>query len=242
MPSDPFPVAPELSGPPDRPAPHPRDPFRRPAPPRRLPRRRRPLRPAAARRRTIAAWLAVAAAATLAATSVSAAVEEAHDTVTRLGPTRVAYRTVAALPPGHVLAGTDLEAVAVPVDLLPEGAVGGPPDGRVTRAAVGRREVLVEPRLSPAGVSPEQALLAAGRRAVTVPGRHQRIPARPGDGADLVGVTTVEGRASVVARDAVVLAVDDEGDVTLSIAPDDLAATAAAIATGVVVVAVHPNG
>lgn len=152
-------------------------------------------------------------------------------------PVVVVDRTIAA---GDVVRATDVVRREVPAELVPEGAVTAVPAaaGRVALVDLVRGEVVVRSRLAPGGASGAAALVSAGRRALAIPaGVTGRPPVRVGDRVE------VYAGGTVVAADALVVAIDEHDDiVTVAVDEADAPALAAALATTTVTLALTSPG
>jgi Flp pilus assembly protein CpaB len=146
------------------------------------------------------------------------------------------------LAPGAVVGAADTEVAALPMSLVPDGALEVEPVGRVVRHPIVAGEAVVLQRLAPEGSVGVAALLAPGERAVAIPLPVHRAPLQVGQLVDVLATTdpgTALGRnpTSVVAEGAVVVAVDDAG-ITVAAEADDSVRIATALAHAVVSVAV----
>jgi Flp pilus assembly protein CpaB len=159
------------------------------------------------------------------------------------------------LAPGDRATGDDLAVELRPAALVPDDALRALPDlPAVVGQAIASGEVVIGRRLGPEGTA---ASLPAGHAAVTI-SVSGRLPAlSPGDRVDLLAAPpavepgSAAPRATLVARDAVVLEADDGGDdgllastgsgssVTVAVADGDLGTAAAAALAGPVAVAVR---
>lgn len=151
------------------------------------------------------------------------------------------------LAPGRVIATGDLRMVTMSTRVVPDGAVTAVDTvaGRTTAGAVRAGETLTDVRL----VGPSLAVLATGRSEVTsVPVRlsDAEVAAllRPGDEVDVLVLGDNADGVRVLAKGAVVLAVQPPGDrrsaggrlVVLGLPPEDAPDVAAASLEGVVTV------
>lgn len=136
---------------------------------------------------------------------------------------------------GDVLDAGDVETRPWPVALLPEGALDSLPAPAVAAAPMAAREPVVSSRLGRPASSPVAALVPAGARAVAVPRGTAPLPLAVGDTVDVISALDAEA-ASVVATSAQVVHVDASTAV-VSVEADELPATAAAIVTGGVTLA-----
>jgi Flp pilus assembly protein CpaB len=157
-----------------------------------------------------------------------------HVAATPYGPPTVVLVAARDLSPGQVLTATDLTRRTIPADLVPSGALEHP-EG-VLAAALPAGAIATDHHLGDGGWA---AGLPSGRVAVAVP--TERLPTlTPGSTARLVG-TDLDGRAAVLAEDAVVLGAEELGSVWFGVDADDaLAVTGAAAVGGLAVVVLPP--
>jgi Flp pilus assembly protein CpaB len=140
-----------------------------------------------------------------------------------------------AVAVGDVLDAGDVEARAWPVALLPDGSLEVLPDPAVAAAPMAPGEPVLRSRLGRPALSPVAALVPAGARAVAVPRGTAPLPLAVGDTVDVVS-TLDAAAASVVATGALVVHVDASTAV-IAVRADELPATAAAVVTGGVAIA-----
>lgn len=157
-----------------------------------------------------------------------------HVAATPYGPPTVVLVAARDLGPGEVLTESDLTRRTVPADLVPAGALRR--SEGVLAAALPAGAVATDRHLGDGGWA---AGLPAGRVAVAVPA--ERLPTlTPGSRARLVG-TDLDGRATVLAEDAVVLGTEELGSVWFAVdATDAVAVTGAAAVGGLAVVVLPP--
>lgn len=170
---------------------------------------------------------------------VVAAVASALYVLAPPAPTTVRVRVAAAdVPAGRVLRADDLTWLSFAEGTVPDG-VTETPVGRTTTGPVRRGEPITDARL----VAPD--LMAGHDGRVAIPVRFPDPAAvtllRSGDTVDLVAADPAAGRASTVAREAVVVSVprSEEGDdagaqagrvVVMAVEPDEVeAVTVAAV-------------
>jgi pilus assembly protein CpaB len=141
------------------------------------------------------------------------------------------------LPPGTVLAGSDLSVARLPPEFLPAGVAAEPPElvGRVLASPVRAGEPVTDVRLVGAGLT---TLLPDGQVAAPVRLADLAVAAlvRTGDRVDVLATAPDAGTAEIVAASALVLAVprgeQDAAEGLLLLAVDgDTAARLAATAT-----------
>jgi Flp pilus assembly protein CpaB len=118
------------------------------------------------------------------------------------------------------------------------------PEGTVLTATVHEGEVVVAPRLSPAGRSALTAAVPPGTRAVAVPVDAAVLPVEPGDVVDVLATFDPDladgGEPTVaVAREALVVDTGPEA-VVVAVTPGQAPRVAFAVAAGAVALAVVP--
>lgn len=209
---------------------------------RRKPRRRR-IRPVLALRRQPRLWWLLTAAVALAVGSVvSAFVAGAERTRAAWGDTElvaVAQRDLAA---GTAVERGDVELVAWPRALVPDGAVREIPSGQTVAVAIAAGEVVVAARLAPLGLRGVAATLPEGSRAVAIPVEPgQAPPLEAGDHVDVMVALALDAAGAgppgfVVAADALVVAVEDTA-VTVAVSTSAAPRIAVALGQGAVTLA-----
>jgi pilus assembly protein CpaB len=147
----------------------------------------------------------------------------------------------ADLSPGAPLGPGDVVRARAPTLLVPADALDEVPATAVVRAPIAAGEVLTARRVG--GGRTLGTRLGPDQRAVSLPWPLARPPVGPGDRLDLVGTRVDErtggARTLVLARDASVLAVDDDG-LTVAVPAGLVPAIYEAVAAGVVDLAVTP--
>lgn len=172
---------------------------------------------------TLAGWLALSGSGT-------------DESSTSGHPVPVAARD---LPAGHPIGEGDVVVRRVPVDVLPhlEPSLARSLDGRVVVHPLEQGAVIAPADVADSPAEADAARAEAGRATVAV----ARIAAIPdletGGRVELWTVSATGGSGRRVARDARVVAVDDDR-VVVAVSPHELPATTAAAATGAVVVSV----
>lgn len=179
--------------------------------------------------------------AVIAGTITAGIVQRAEETIAGYG-TRVEVPVAStALEPGDVITAADVTWSELPTRLL----AGTPVDDPVGRAVVSpilAGEPLADERLAPGGLSPTEALIGPGRRAIVIDLTEAVTTFALGDRVDLLAADDVTSHsARWVARDAVVV---DVGDTTTTVAvdEDDAPAAARAALDGTVVLALIGEG
>jgi Flp pilus assembly protein CpaB len=196
-------------------------------------------------------WAATVALAVVAGALAAATVQRAEQTRAAYGETRRVPVAVTDLPVGRQLTDADLGWTQLPAALIPDG-VADDPSGRVVAEPVARGEVVLERRLAGGATDGASALIAPGRRALAVPiestppglgvGDRVEAYAPATSGGSLADLARAQGSgARRVARDALVIAVD-ERSATVSVDGSDAAALAAALLDGAVTVALVAPG
>lgn len=205
---------------------------------------RRRLLPPRLRYHPAVRWVALAALLALAVTVVqrttAGAAEERH----QWGATRIVAVARHRIAMGSSIDTGDVESRAWPLAMVPQGAVEAVAPGRTAAATIEAGEAVVASRLAPDGVHGMAALVPGGWRALAVPVAPTVLTLAVGDHVDLIAGFDV-GNASpdrspslVVARDAIVVAVDEQR-VTVAVPDDDAERVAFAIVAGTVVPALR---
>lgn len=164
----------------------------------------------------------------------------AEAAVHRYGRPTAAWVVTEALEPGDVVDGDDVEAESRPASFLPSGAVTDDPVGRRVTEVLRRGEVVVEHRLADGDRRGAAALVPEGWRAVAVPALDAVLPVEVGQRVDVLAALDPTGTGAVgstVAEDGVVVHVADDGTVTVAVTPSQAARIVAALASGVVALA-----
>ena len=101
------------------------------------------------------------------------------------------------LETGHVLTRDDTVVRVLPVDAVPDAAIGDGDElaGRTVTPAIVAGEVLSAQRLAPDGLEGIAALVPAGRRAIAIPIEGTGLAVRVDDRVDVLD-PTVDGRGS----------------------------------------------
>lgn len=168
------------------------------------------------------------------------ATDRAEAAVDRYGRHTTAWVVVADLEPGDVVGAGDVEAESRPASFVPTGAVEADPTGRRTTGALQRGEVVVEHRLAGGDRRGAAALVPAGWRAVAIPALEAALPVEVGQRVDVLAALDPSGTGasgSVVAEDGVVVHVADDDTVTVAVTPSQATRVVAALATGLVALA-----
>jgi len=162
----------------------------------------------------------------------------------RWGVTRTVVVARHRLEVGDVIDGGDVETEAWPVAVVAPGAVEVEPIGQTVIAAMEPGEAVLSTRLAPDGLHGVAALLPPGWRAVAIPVGPTVVSLSVGDRVDLIAgfdaasATDNQAPAFVVARDALVVAVDEQR-VTVAVRDDDAARVAFAVIAGTIVPALR---
>ncbi len=181
-------------------------------------------------------WALVAAAAALSAGLVLDRAAEAEAARRRWGHDRPVAVATVDLPAGRTVRPADVQIERWPLAIGPPDALGAVAPGTVVAAAIGAGEPFVPGRLGRPEGGPVAAVLAAGRRAVTVPVGDTPLAVEPGDRVDLVAAGLALD-AQVVARDAQVVQTQERA-VVVAVEAAELEAVAGALVNGTVVAAV----
>lgn len=200
------------------------------------------------RHREVLWWAAALALAVVTVTIVGGTLGRADAAADRWGVERTVLVATGPIEIGQTIEPGDLSSADWPAALVPPDALADDAAGRVAVAVIGEGEVLVEHRLAPGGLTGATALLPPDTRALAVPGLAGGLTLRPGDVVDLLAVVDpfaigaevedgpAESVAEVVATGATVVAVDDD-TTTVAVPTDRVRAVAAALAQGVVTLA-----
>jgi len=209
---------------------------------------RRRLLPSRLRYHPAARWVALAALVALAVTVLHRTTASAADERHQWGATRAVSVARHRIAMGSTIDGSDVEQRAWPVALVPPGAVDSAPDGRTAIATIEAGEAVLASRLAPEGLHGLAALVPDGWRALAVPVAPTVLALGVGDHVDLIAgfdvgnAGTERSPTLVVARDAIVVGVDEQR-VTVAVPDDDAERVAFAIVAGTVVPALRaPSG
>jgi Flp pilus assembly protein CpaB len=177
--------------------------------------------------------------ATVAALSAALVVDRADDADAarrRWGHDRPVAVATRDLPAGRTIGPTDVRIERWPLAVGPADALGSVVPGTIVSSAISAGEPFVRRRLGRPAGGPVAAVLATGRRAVTVPIGDAPPPVEPGDRVDLVAAGLALD-AVVVARDAAVVRTTEQA-VVVAVATAELEGVAGALVNGTVVIAV----
>ena len=165
----------------------------------------------------------------------------------RWGDTRTVAVARHRILVGSTIDGASMETQSWPAALVPEGALESGFEGRTAIATIEAGEAVLRARVAPEGLEGIAALVPDGWRALAVPVAPTVIALRVGDRVDLIagfdvgGTTTDRSPSLTVARDALVVAVDEKR-VTVAVSRDDAERVAFAIVAGTVVPALRAIG
>ncbi len=173
-------------------------------------------------------------------TVVAGLVQRAAEARDRYGRVRPVLVATARLEPGDRLDAGRTEVRRLPADLVPSGALTSLPADRTVTAVVAEGEAVLGERVGRAGRPGPQALMPEGSRALAVPVPVRGLPVHPGDHVDLLAAAPDGGHPGVVARDGVVIAVDDDST-TVAVGAGDAPDVAEALGGGSVVIALRPG-
>jgi len=185
------------------------------------------------------AWAVTVAAALLAGGVTASTVQQASRAAAAWGTRREVAVATRTLSPGAVIGSGDVERRALPEALLPDGALDDPV-GRVVVSPVLAGEPVPQARVAPEGRHGPGALVPEGQVAVAVPADVPLPPLAPGDPVVVLGVAdpmTMQG--VVLAREATVVAVTDDG-VTVAVPAAAATTVTAALLAGPVALALDP--
>lgn len=196
------------------------------------------------RRRPWVFWAIATVGAVTTAAVAAGMVNEVERRMEAWGPSRVVAIARRPLEPGAVVGPSDIEGEARPAGALPDGAIDGTNvlEGRVVVDRILAGEPVVAERLAPNGVRGVAALVPPGSAAVLVPASARPPRLAVGNRVELFGGLAPGSAnggagADVVARDATVIEVSDDGSLLVAVPREQAAAAAAAILDGAVVVA-----
>ena len=198
--------------------------------------RRHRRHPVLALRRQPRLWWALTIATALAmgwvVSSIVAGAEEVRRSWGDTEPVVVAHHDIAA---GAPVDDADVEVVARPRAVVPDGALDSLPAGQVASSPIAAGEVVVASRLAPLGLRGVAATLPPGTRAVAIPIEAGLAPPLAvGDRVDVLVALAPEAAGDgppgfVVTADALVVAV---GDAAVTVAVPAAAAPRVAVALG----------
>ncbi|HMC69971.1 MAG TPA: SAF domain-containing protein [Mycobacteriales bacterium] len=198
------------------------------------------------RYRPVTRWFVTGMIVVVAAAFVQRTSADAADRRHRWGETRVVAVARQRIPIGAVIEAGAVTSQSWPVALVPEGALDSAPTGRTAIATIEAGEAVLAGRVAPDGLHGAAALVPAGWRALAIPVAPTVIALDVGDHVDLVaGFDVAEPTADrspslTVARDALVVAVDEQR-VTVAVRDDDAERVAFAIVAGTVVPALRSS-
>ena len=158
----------------------------------------------------------------------------------RYGHRTVAWVVTSGLEPGDVVGADDVTDEARPASFLPAGAVTEAPTGRRVTHLLEPGEIVVEHRLAGGDRRGAAALVPEGWRAIAVPALEAALPVEVGQRVDVLAAFDTAGTGatgSTVAEDGVVVHVADDGTVTVAVTPSQAARVVAALANGLVALA-----
>lgn len=181
-------------------------------------------------------WSFVAAIAVATVAVVARAGARAEAAQRRWGEAVPVFVATRELARGERIAQADVAMRHWPRPLVPDGAVRAAPIGQTTAALVASGEPIVAGRLAPSGSGPLAGQIGPRQRAIAIALSELAIRVVPGDSVDLIAAFG-DAPATVIARNATVLDVDEAG-VTVAIDELEAAAVAASVSAGVVVIAV----
>lgn len=164
----------------------------------------------------------------------------AEAAVDRYGDHAPAWIVRSELRPGAVIGAGDIALEQRPAAFVPAGAVAEDPTGRRVAQELAAGEVVVEHRLAGGQRRGAAALVPEGWRAVALPALEAVLPVEVGQRVDVLGASDPTGTGTVgevVAEDGVVVHVADDGTVTVAVTPDQARRVVAALATGLVALA-----
>lgn len=164
----------------------------------------------------------------------------AEAAVDRYGRQATAWVVRSDLVPGDAIGAGDVTAELRPAAFVPAGAVADDPTGRRAAGLLRPGEVVVEHRLAGGDRRGAAALVPQGWRAVAVPALEAALPVEVGQRVDVLAAMDPSGTGpvgTVVAPDGVVVHVADDGTVTVAVPPSQAGRVIAALASGLVALA-----
>jgi Flp pilus assembly protein CpaB len=195
-------------------------------------------------------WALTVVLAVGAGTLAAGTVQRAEQARAAYGESRRVPVATGDLEVGAELGAADVGWADLPVALLPDG-VADAPNGRIVTEPVVRGEVILERRLSGGTSHGTIALIGPGRRAVAVPTDTAAPTLAVGDRVDAYASDSVgslsdaararAGGARRVARDALVVAVDDR-TATIAVAAAEAPGVAGALLDGALTIALVGSG
>jgi len=156
------------------------------------------------RRRRLLRWVAAAITALAAAWWTSTVVADAERQRAAWATTEDVWVLTRGLAAGEAIRDGDVRIATLPAAAVPPAAAPAPgvtAAGRRLRVDGHEGEILLGPRLAPAGASPTAARLPVGTLGLVIPADESQ-PLEPGDTVDLFGLLggrLLEDRAPVVA-------------------------------------------
>ncbi|HEX4818854.1 MAG TPA: Flp pilus assembly protein CpaB [Acidimicrobiales bacterium] len=208
---------------------------------------RRRLLPPRLRYHPATRWIALAALLALAFAVLHRTSASAADERRQWGATRTVAVARHHIAMGSTIDAGDIESRSWPLAMIPDGAVESVLAGRTATATIEAGEAVLATRLAPDGVHGMAALVPTGWRALAVPVAPTVLTLAVGDHVDLIAgfdignATSDRSPTLVVARDAVVVAVDEQR-VTVAVPDNDAERVAFAIVSGTVVPALRTSG
>ncbi|MEY2446858.1 MAG: pilus assembly protein CpaB [Acidimicrobiaceae bacterium] len=205
---------------------------------------RRRLLPRRVRHHPLVRLAAVVVVALVATSVIQRSAAVAIDARRRWGQERTVVVARHRIASGEVVDANAVTTESWPAAVVPNGAVDTSPVGRTVVDTIEPGEAVLASRLAPTGLSGVAALIPAGWRAVAVPVGPAVVTLSVGDHVDLIAgfdvanASTAQAPAFTVARDAVVVAVDDQR-VTVAVPGTDVERVAFAIVAGTVVPALR---
>jgi pilus assembly protein CpaB len=198
-------------------------------------------------------WVVAVVLAVVAGGLTASTVQRAEEVRAGYGERRTVAVATAELPVGTEIADADVRWVELPVAAIPAGAA-GEPVGRVVSEPIVAGEVVAERRLGGADLDGPIALLEPGGRAIALP-VDAAIPALAvGDRVDVFSPVELVGTGSGaetarsattgarrIAREARVLAIDEQA-VTIAVTATEAPAVARAVLDAAVVLALVAPG
>lgn len=172
-------------------------------------------------------------------------VGQAESQASRFGGMRQVLVATRRIERGSPLNSTNSEVRSVPKVFVPAGVLNSPSDGVIVTDDLEVGEFIVTTRLAQGDLSPTASLIPPGKRAIAIPTEGTALPLALSDRVDVLATMVPSDLAAhssasspsaptfPIARDAVVIANDDDG-ATVAVSEDEAARIAYALTAGVV--------
>jgi len=171
-------------------------------------------------------------------------VQHTFDERHQWGDTRTVIIARHRIEVGAIVSADDVDTARWPLAVIPTGAFTESPAGRTAIATIESGEAILSARVAPDGLDGVAALVPAGWRAIAIPTGPAVVSLAVGDHVDLIAgfdaqsASNDESPTIAVARDALVVAVDEQR-VTVAVRDSDASRVAFAVVAGTVVPALR---